>query len=206
MRFTTTPFFSNAHSLHRDGSNFSNQSPSQAGANVISGKDTALQSFLAFPFTSDEVYQVGACLLRCLRLLLKLLGKQGLADVLAHGAKSGKTDGEKAETVLRTQLFYFNRVTGQHLTVEDVRSHQNTVDSQNPIGAMDLSPPSANSGDSETRLLTFAELTLLIQQGKTDNIPNNKVIPETLNVSLSYDQTLHTRLSRSSRTDLPALL
>lgn len=146
-----------------DGSNFSNQSPSQAGANVISGKDTALQSFLAFPFTSDEVYQ------------------QGLADVLAHGAKSGKTDGEKAETVLRTQLFYFNRVTGQHLTVEDVRSHQNTVDSQNPIGAMDLSPPSANSGDSETRLLTFAELTLLIQQGKTDNIPNNKVIPETLN-------------------------
>lgn len=72
-------------------------------------------------------------------------------------------------------------MTGQHLTVEDVRSHQNTVDSQNPIGAMDLSPPSANSGDSETRLLTFAELTLLIQQGKTDNIPNNKVIPETLN-------------------------
>jgi hypothetical protein len=97
-------------------------------------------------------------------------------------------------------------VTGQNLTVEDVRSHQTTVDSQNPIEAMDLSPPSANSGDSETRLLTFAELTLLIQQGKTDDIPNNKVIPETLNVSLSYDQTLHTQLSRSSRTDLPALL
>jgi hypothetical protein len=137
------------------------------------------------------VYQVGACLVN-LRLLLKLFGKQGLADVLAHGALSGKTDAEKAETILRTQLFYFNRVAGQNLTVEDVRSHQNTVDSQNPIEAMDLSPPSANPGDSETRLLTFAELTLLIQQGKTDNIPNNKVIPEMLNVSLSSDQTLHT--------------
>ncbi|KIK44742.1 hypothetical protein CY34DRAFT_603956 [Suillus luteus UH-Slu-Lm8-n1] len=146
-----------------DRTNFSDQSPPQAGANVISGKDTALQSFFAFPFTSDEVYQ------------------QGLADVLAHGALSGKTDAEKAETILRTQLFYFNRVAGQNLTVEDVRSHQNTVDSQNPIGALDLSPPSANPGDSEARLLTFAELTLLIQQGKTDNIPNNKVIPETLN-------------------------
>ncbi|KAG1835460.1 hypothetical protein EV424DRAFT_1308339, partial [Suillus variegatus] len=124
---------------------------------------TALRSFFTFPFSSDEVYQ------------------QGLADLLAHGALSGKTDSEKVEIILRTQLFYFNRVAGQHLTVEDVRSHQNTMDIQNLTVTMDLSASSSDSGDGETRMLTFAELTMLIQQGKTDNIPNNKVIPETLN-------------------------
>ncbi|KAG2159443.1 uncharacterized protein EDB93DRAFT_1075020, partial [Suillus bovinus] len=127
------------------------------------GKETALRSFFTFPFSSDEVYQ------------------QGLADLLAHSALSGKTDAERVETILRTQLFYFNRVAGQNLTVEDVRSHQNTVNSQNLTATTDLSPPSSNSRDGETRLLTFAELTMLIEQGKTDNIPNNKVIPEMLN-------------------------
>ncbi|KAG2347048.1 hypothetical protein BDR05DRAFT_877201, partial [Suillus weaverae] len=122
-----------------------------------------LRSFLTFPFSSDEVYQ------------------QGLADLLAHGALAGKTDVERVEIILRTQLFYFNRVAGQNLTVEDVRSHQNTVDSQNLTGTVDLSPLSSKYGDGETRLLTFAELTMLIEQGKTDNIPNNKVIPEMLN-------------------------
>ena len=34
----------------------------------------------------------------------------------------------------------------------------------------------------EARTLTFAELKALIDQGKTDGIPNNKVIPNVLNV------------------------
>jgi hypothetical protein len=100
---------------------------------------------------------------------------------------SGKTDVEKAETILRTQLFYFNRMAGQNLAIEDVRSHQNTVNSQNITVTTDLSPLSSNSGTGEARLLTFAELTMLIKQGKTDDIPNNKFIPETLNVSVSPD-------------------
>lgn len=146
-----------------DGTNLSEQSLSPSDLNETNGEETALRSFFTFAFSSDEVYQ------------------QGLADLLAHGALSGKTDVERAETILRTQLFYFNRVAGQNLTIEDVRSHQNTVDSQNLTVTMDLSHPSSNSGDGETRLLTFAELTMLIEQGKTDDIPNNKVIPETLN-------------------------
>jgi len=32
----------------------------------------------------------------------------------------------------------------------------------------------------EVRTLTFAELKTLIEQGKTDGIPNNKVIPNVL--------------------------
>ncbi|SRR5258707_10929609 len=34
------------------------------------------------------------------------------------------------------------------------------------------------------RTLTFAELQSLIEQGKTDQIPNNKHIPDTINVVL----------------------
>jgi hypothetical protein len=39
-----------------------------------------------------------------------------------------------------------------------------------------------DSGE-EARTLTFAELKELIEQGKIDGIPNNKVIPNILNVS-----------------------
>lgn len=38
--------------------------------------------------------------------------------------------------------------------------------------------------ENETRTLSFAELTELIQQGKTDQIPNNRDIPNELNVCL----------------------
>jgi hypothetical protein len=36
------------------------------------------------------------------------------------------------------------------------------------------------------RTLTFAELQALIEQGKTDEIPNNKPIPDELNVGLAF--------------------
>ena len=40
------------------------------------------------------------------------------------------------------------------------------------------------------RALTFAELQALVEQGKTDDIPNNKHIPDALNVGLnSYSVT-----------------
>lgn len=35
----------------------------------------------------------------------------------------------------------------------------------------------------EVPTLSFAELKALIEQGKTDGIPNNKLIPDTLNAS-----------------------
>lgn len=44
----------------------------------------------------------------------------------------------------------------------------------------------------EPRTLSFAELKALIQEGKTDQIPNNRQIPNELNVGgcgLSYPNT-----------------
>ena len=40
------------------------------------------------------------------------------------------------------------------------------------------------SAPGAPRALTFAELQSLIEQGKTDEIPNNKHIPDTINVVL----------------------
>lgn len=36
------------------------------------------------------------------------------------------------------------------------------------------------------RALTFAELQALVEQGKTDDIPNNKHIPDALNVGFKF--------------------
>ena len=48
--------------------------------------------------------------------------------------------------------------------------------------------PAEQGGEQAAReeapALSFAELKALIEQGKTDGIPNNKFIPNTLNVSL----------------------
>ena len=40
-------------------------------------------------------------------------------------------------------------------------------------------------GPVTARTLTFTELQALIEQGKTDKIPNNKHIPDDLNVCLT---------------------
>lgn len=50
-----------------------------------------------------------------------------------------------------------------------------------------LEPP-ASPEPEEPRVLSFAELKELIESGRVDQIPNNKVIPEKLSVSfcLSY--------------------
>ena len=39
-----------------------------------------------------------------------------------------------------------------------------------------------SSATDEDRVLTFTELKELIESGNVDKIPNNKIIPETLNV------------------------
>lgn len=43
---------------------------------------------------------------------------------------------------------------------------------------------SNDPADDETRVLTFAELKDLIESGRVDQIPNNKVIPEAFSVRI----------------------
>lgn len=69
------------------------------------------------------------------------------------------------------------RITGSALEVDDIPI-------PNPPLSMGASVADSSSPDDvESRTLTFAELKNLIEQGKTDEIPNNRHIPEAINVS-----------------------
>ena len=66
---------------------------------------------------------------------------------------------------------------------------------QAPATSQASSEPSL-SNEGETRILTFTELKELIESGKMDQIPNNKVISEALNVRIllhcsCIDPTFH---------------
>jgi len=67
-------------------------------------------------------------------------------------------------------VFYFNRVLGGSITIEQAREYEASLKSD---------PASATN--DETRVLSFAELKELIETGNVDKIPNNKVIPEGVN-------------------------
>jgi hypothetical protein len=76
------------------------------------------------------------------------------------------------------------RLTGQSISDEDaikIEEEENTVSgisapaaSQLQTDVQELDPP---------RTLTFMEIKELIEQGKTDDIPNNRIIPDILNAS-----------------------
>ncbi|KAF7969662.1 hypothetical protein HWV62_26709 [Athelia sp. TMB] len=118
----------------------------------------AIQAFRLYPFSTDEAFQ------------------EGLASLLTGGVLADKTDDEK-EMILKTaEVFYFNRVTGHTLSVEDIPATE-----PSPLMGSSVSEDVALEGDGESRTLTFAELKDLIEQGKTDDIPNNRIIPEAIN-------------------------
>ncbi|KAF5384340.1 hypothetical protein D9615_003380 [Tricholomella constricta] len=134
--------------------------PSEASSNP-------LESYANYPFASDETYQ------------------QGLASLIAGGALEGNPTSEvKDEILRRTRVFYFNRVTGHSISMDEAREYEFSLRATNQEPEDDSTAhsskePTANS--DETRVLTFAELQELIESGKVDQIPNNKVIPERLN-------------------------
>jgi hypothetical protein len=135
--------------------------------------------------------------------------KQGIAAILSGtGAASfhEKSEEEKEYLLRRSRVFYFNRyvsigalvvltqliyirITGYSLTVEETIKYEQTLrDYRIPTGVPDVSPPpdppagSTVETSNEPRVLTFAELKDFIEQGKTDQIPNNRIIPNVLNV------------------------
>ena len=67
-------------------------------------------------------------------------------------------------------------MTGNSITVEDTM-RLNQLPSTSEATTED-NPSAAD----ESRVLSFAELKSLIELGKTDQIPNNKHIPDAINV------------------------
>ncbi|KAF7440182.1 hypothetical protein PC9H_000526 [Pleurotus ostreatus] len=123
--------------------------------NPASELAAAVAAYSTYPFGTDEEFQ------------------QGLNSLMAGGALVGKTDEEKADVVRLAQIFYFNRKTSNNITVDAVRNYEQ---------AHAVKPPVTPESDSnEPRVLSFAELQELIQSGRVDEIPNNRIIPDTLN-------------------------
>ncbi|GJE98720.1 hypothetical protein PsYK624_149550 [Phanerochaete sordida] len=126
-------------------------------AHATRGEDT-VQSFLGYPFDTDETYQ------------------QGLAGILG-GSGSALDAATRQDVLLRSRVFYYNRITGSSLSVDDVRGHVGEAQ----LDAAPVPAPAAPAaGADEPRALSFAELKELIEQGKTDQIPNNRLIPNEL--------------------------
>lgn len=76
-----------------------------------------------------------------------------------------------------------SRITGNSLSIEDVLALKKTDQSE---PAQTPSQPASVPPADESRTLTFAELKELIEQGKTDQIPNNRLIPDAIHVSTHH--------------------
>jgi hypothetical protein len=50
------------------------------------------------------------------------------------------------------------------------------------VDSAQVNSPAMDGSDNHIHILTLAELKELIESGNMDKIPNNKIIPETLNV------------------------
>jgi len=128
-----------------------------------------LQLFAVYPFSADSLYQ------------------EGVESIVLSGVLAGKSQDEQETILLQSRIYFFNRMTGHSLSVDDVRrSGILSRASEDPVceSAASTSAGPSTSGtedsSSETRTLSFAELKELIEQGQTDQIPNNRVIPNEL--------------------------
>lgn len=73
-------------------------------------------------------------------------------------------------------------VTGHAITMDEARELEQAQRLTSPDASNSASAPAASSDDAEPVVLSFAQLQALIEAGKADQIPNNKIIPDELNV------------------------
>ncbi|KAH0578533.1 hypothetical protein H2248_003682 [Termitomyces sp. 'cryptogamus'] len=105
-------------------------------------------------------------------------------ESLVGAIADNSTIEEKEEALRRIRVFYFNRVTGNTLSVEEVRIYETLKKpeqhSESETQCTEGETTTSTSSD-EARVLTFAELQELLKSGNVSQIPNIKVIPERLN-------------------------
>ncbi|KZT01343.1 uncharacterized protein LAESUDRAFT_664186 [Laetiporus sulphureus 93-53] len=138
----------------------------------------SVDAFFTYPFAEDAGFQ------------------EGLKHIIADGVFEANPDEVKTDILRRSKVFYFNRVTGSFTTVDDVlQREQELASSMQTPSAQHLQPsaPKTTEDANEPRTLTFAELKLLIEQGKTDQIPNNRLIPDKLNEAQPSHSTTNAR-------------
>ncbi|KAI0350880.1 hypothetical protein OH77DRAFT_1430503 [Trametes cingulata] len=139
---------------------------SESTSNTSDPSVSAVEQFAKYSFANDEEYQ------------------KGITGIVASGALEGRSEEEKAEILLRSEVFYYNRLTGSSISLEDARTVRQPTEAsaQDGASAVSSAPAASTNGGSEQQpqMLSFAQLKALIEQGRTDEIPNNKVIPNVL--------------------------
>ncbi|KAL0579929.1 hypothetical protein V5O48_002100 [Marasmius crinis-equi] len=113
--------------------------------------------------------------------------KQGLDDIISRSSQ----DVNQEEIARKAKLFYFNRIAGSALTLEEIEAYERGAPvaeaaSSNEVAAGQTNGASASSDPKEktaedSEVLTLAQIKELIETGRTDELPNNKVIPGGLN-------------------------
>ncbi|KAF9260753.1 hypothetical protein L218DRAFT_1079216 [Marasmius fiardii PR-910] len=110
--------------------------------------------------------------------------KQGLGDIISRSPAGV----DRNEIERRAKVFYFNRISSGSLTIEEVKGYEETLSlteegaesSRETVQAEN--PSSSSSTQTEaTEALTLAQIKELIETGRTDELPNNKIIPGGLN-------------------------
>lgn len=142
-----------------------------------------LEQYASYPFNTDEIYQ------------------QGLVDILTSDSFMNVISTEEREEILRrTRVFYFNKTSGNSITLDEAREYdqhsQKGSIATTPAAIVAPLPTSLSDqtrNEEETRVLSFAELKELIEAGRLDQIPNNKVIPNDLNEAYPSSSTTPTR-------------
>ncbi|KAJ8082180.1 hypothetical protein PM082_008027 [Marasmius tenuissimus] len=159
-----------------------------ASSNSDNHQSELIQRYASYPFDSDAAFKVAYQSNVVDKDLIPL--KKGLDDILSRSA----ADIDRNEIVRKARLFYFNRITGGGLTFEDVAAAEegvrHAVDSSKeksraPVQASAvLGNPETEQeqeGKEEPTVLTLAQIKEFIETGRTDQLPNNKVIPDGLN-------------------------
>ncbi|KAI9428434.1 hypothetical protein H4582DRAFT_1878862 [Lactarius indigo] len=135
-------------------------------------KADPLAVYARYSFADDQSYQAG------------------LSTLYASGALDDLSDETKEDLLRKSRVFYFNQAHGCDISESDAKQVEVEGVGVNraPWQITDMVSFSADRRSAPevptaqaARTLTFAELQALIDQGKTDEIPNNKHIPDALN-------------------------
>ncbi|KAH9974279.1 cytochrome P450 [Lactifluus volemus] len=114
-----------------------------------------LTVYAAHSFADDQGYQAG------------------LTTLHASGALDGLSGEAKEDLLRRSRVFYFNQTHGYNISESDAKEVEAERSRNQSI---------IESAAETPRTLTFAELQTAIEQGKIAEIPNNKHIPDVLNL------------------------
>lgn len=89
------------------------------------------------------------------------------------------------ETTKVTTFSYTCSTKGYSITWDEVQ--RRLPSNPSAVPAQTTTTDSQASADEQTaRQLSLAELKVLIESGRTDQIPNNRIIPNDLNVRLRF--------------------